>query len=309
MTYKIRNVQSAIKLYFIILLLPLIATGQSVSDTSYHFAIKRPMYQVGTGSAITFDESHNNPHTLKGAYYAFNKLLTGDGYVLKRTREQVTASILKNTNIYITVNAMADPSNWDLPTHSVFKDHEINEIYEWVKKGGSLFLITDHMPCPASVNKLAEKFGFNILNGFALRKGGAPEIFSRLGNNLHSNLITNTRGAVIDSIRIWGGTGFIVPKEASVISKLDENYTVYLPSKASEINYPSGAIPSVSGLGLVNGAFLKYGKGKVVVFGDSAPFTAQLQGIGSDKRGMNHVDASQNAQFLLNIIHWLDNKL
>lgn len=267
------------------------------------------MYKQGTGSVITFDESHNNPHTLKGTYYAFNKLLIEDGYVLKRTRERLTASILKNTDIYITVNAIYDPADWDLPTQSAFTDDEINEIHEWVEKGGSLFLVTDHMPCPASVNKLAESFGFNIVNGFALRKRGAPEMFSRLGNNLHSNLITNAQGGVIDSIRIWGGTGFIVPKEAEIISSLDENYTIYLPSKASEISYPSNTIPSISGLGLINGAFRSYGKGKVIVFGDSAQFTAQFQGIDNIKRGMNSDYAGQNAQFLLNIIHWLDNKL
>ena len=32
------------------------------------------------------------------------------------------------------------------------------------------------------------------------------------------------------------------------------------------------------GLGLVNGAFMEYGRGRIVVFGEAASFSAQLQG-------------------------------
>ena len=38
-------------------------------------------------------------------------------------------------------------------------------------------------------------------------------------------------------------------------------------------------------------------------------FTAQLAGPEKRKGGMNSEYASQNYQFLLNIIHWLDGKL
>ncbi len=58
---------------------------------------------------------------------------------------------------------------------------------------------------------------------------------------------------------------------------------------------------------LVQGAFMRYGEGRIVVFGEAAMFTAQLQG--KNKVGMNTKSASQNAQFLLNTIHWLDGVL
>ncbi|TCS83944.1 hypothetical protein EDD80_1241, partial [Anseongella ginsenosidimutans] len=97
---------------------------------------------------------------------------------------------------------------------------------------------------------------------------------------------------------------------AYVISLLGEDYSIYLPSDVSQIKRPlADTIPYISGRGLVNGAYLEFGKGRVVIFGDGAPFSAQLQGIKSKKRGMNHPGAPQNAQFLLNIIHWLDRKL
>lgn len=49
---------------------------------------------------------------------------------------------------------------------------------------------------------------------------------------------------------------------------------------------------------------MKYGKGRIVIFGEAAMFTAQLQG--KNKMGMNTKSASQNAQFLLNTLHWLN---
>ena len=53
----------------------------------------------------------------------------------------------------------------------------------------------------------------------------------------------------------------------------------------------------------------KFGKGKVVVFGEAAMFSAQLGGPDKIKFGMNNDIAPENFQLLLNIIHWLDGKL
>ena len=61
-----------------------------------------------------------------------------------------------------------------------------------------------------------------------------------------------------------------------------------------------------SGKGLSQGAYLEFGKGRVVVFGEGAMFTAQLAGPNRFKVGMNAKEASENYQLLLNIIHWLD---
>jgi len=61
--------------------------------------------------------------------------------------------------------------------------------------------------------------------------------------------------------------------------------------------------------GWSQGAYKKYGKGKIVVFGEAAMFTAQLAGPQKRKAGMNNEVAPENYQLLLNIIHWLDGKL
>lgn len=287
--------------------LPFILTAQQVPDTNYNFQIAKPQYIHGRGPVVSFDEHHNNPHTLKGGYYAFNKLLSNDGYTVRPIRNEITAAVLGDTKIYITANALYAPMDWDHPATSVFSDKEINAIHQWVEKGGRLFIITDHKALSGSVNALARKFGFNLIDGFAIRKDGQREIFSLQRNNLKACTITNVPGAKIDSIRIWGGTGFTAPRDAEIVSSLGEDYNIYIPEKVSDINHPIlDSTPRISGLNYANGAILKYGKGRVVLFAEGATFTAQLEGITSLKRGMNHPDAKQNAQFLLNIIHWLD---
>ena len=58
--------------------------------------------------------------------------------------------------------------------------------------------------------------------------------------------------------------------------------------------------------GWSQGAFKKHGKGRIVVFGEAAMFSAQLAGPNQIKMGMNNPVAPENYQLLLNIIHWLD---
>ncbi|QQT24566.1 hypothetical protein [Sphingobacterium spiritivorum] len=281
--------------------------GQQVADEQFSYPITAPRYRVGNGPLALFDEAHHNSVTLKGTYAAFSNLLIADGYRLLSTKDKISSDRLSDAKIYISVNAMFDPENWNLKPHSAFSEQEIEILRQWVYAGGSLFLVTDHMPCGGSVQALAATFGIQVVNGFALRKDGRPEIFSRDRKSLLSNEITNTSGEEIDSIMCWGGTGFLVPSSAHVISMLNEEYDIYLPDDVNKIkrSVPDN-IPRLSATGFVNGAYLRFGKGRVVIFGDAAPFSAQLQGIKSEKRGMNHPSAKQNAQFLLNIVHWLD---
>lgn len=284
------------------LLFPAFAMAQQVSDTAYHYPLAKPMYATNTGPLVLFDEGHNNPHTLKGRYAAFGDLLRQDGYKVEPGKEKLSRTYLQPAKIFVSANALYDRVNWDLPAGSAYSDEEVQALHDWVKDGGSLFLLTDHMPCGASVNAIALSFGFNVMNGFAARKDRQEEIFTKEKGNLRENVIT--RG--IDSLMIWGGTGFLAPAEAQIIATLDEGYEIFFPSRAGEI---TATTPKAPGLGFVNAASLVYGKGRVVIFGDGASFSAQLEGIYSNKRGMNHPKAGQNAPLLLNIMHWLDGKL
>jgi hypothetical protein len=61
----------------------------------------------------------------------------------------------------------------------------------------------------------------------------------------------------------------------------------------------------VPGAGLLQGAVLSHGRGRVAVFGEAAMFSAQLAGPNRNPMGMNAPHARQNPQFLLTVVHWL----
>ncbi|MCX6328148.1 MAG: DUF4350 domain-containing protein, partial [Bacteroidia bacterium] len=56
------------------------------------------------------------------------------------------------------------------------------------------------------------------------------------------------------------------------------------------------------------GAYMKFGKGRVVMFGEAEMFRAQLAGPSQTRVGMNSDYAEENYKLLLNIIHWLDKR-
>jgi hypothetical protein len=279
--------------------------GQQIADSAFTHVITTPSYPFGTGPVITLDEEHYNFHTLGGRYYPFAKLLRGDGYMLIPGTETFSEKSLSNTDILVIANALPDDGEWVLPTRSAFTDDEVSVVEEYVKSGGSLLLIADHMPFPGAAEKLAAAFGFTFVNGFAVPNVQRAETFSRKKGNLLTSSVTQGRSdnEIIDSILLFTGQGFMAPPSAQAFLLLDSSYTILLPERAWEF---SDDTPQRSGVGHVAGACMEYGKGKIVVMGEAAMFTAQLAGPQRQKVGMNHPSASQNPQLLLNIIHWLD---
>lgn len=208
--------------------------------------------------------------------------------------------------ILVVANALNKKNieDWSLPTPSAFTEVEIQAVVDWVKKGGSLFLIADHMPMPGAAESLAAEFGFKFYNGFAQhRSKRGSDIYSVKNKNLKINKITRGRNQseIIDSVATFTGQAFQIPQNAQPILVFDSNYIMRLPETAWEFNDNTKQIEIA---GFCQGAILKFGKGRVAVFGEAAMFTAQLSG--NNKFGLSAPEASQNLQFLLNIIHWLD---
>src|SRR5262249_47617723 len=63
--------------------------------------------------------------------------------------------------------------------------------------------------------------------------------------------------------------------------------------------------PRVPAEGMLQGATLAHGSGRVAAFGEAAMFSAQLSGPERRPMGMNMPTAPENPQFLLNVMHWL----
>jgi hypothetical protein len=288
-------------LFFV--LFPLFSEAQQVADTLYSPHIEQPAYKIGIGSVVLLDEAHNNFHTLSGRFKPFAKILEKDGYTVLPSSAPFTTDALSKGKILVIANALhaSNREQWNLPTPSAFTDEEIEIVNTWVKDGGSLFLIADHMPFPGAAEKLAASFGFKFYNGFAVQRGG-KDIFT-IDKGLMPSTLTKGRNEkeIVTSLQTFGGQAFEIPGDAVPVIILSEDFEVKIPQAAWQF---SKETETVDGKGLAQGAYMNYGKGRLVIFGEAAMFTAQLHG--RNKMGMNVKSASQNAQFLLNTIHWLD---
>lgn len=284
------------------------ANAQQIADTTFNPIIKNPAYKTSQGPVIFIDEAHNNFHTMSGRYQAFAKLLQKDGYLLKPFKQKFTKAGLEKGKILVISNALhkRNIDDWSLPTPSAFTEEEIKAVNQWVKNGGSLFLIADHMPLPGAAADLAASFGFKFYNGFALdtTKRGGVDMFYRAKGTLKSNAITNGRNKIeqIDSVGTFTGSGFEIPTTAEPILVFNSNFKMLMPQEAWQFTDDTPRLP-LEGFSQI--ACLKCGKGRIVVSGEAAMFTSQRAG-GGRSIGMGSPEVPQNQQLLLNIIHWLD---
>lgn len=283
-------------------------SAQQIADTSYNPIIEHPVYEQGQGPVIFIDEGHYNFHTREGRYLPFARLLEKDGYRVESNLSVFQTPQLNQCKILVVSNALhvSDTAEWALPTQSAFTPEEIKTLTQWVHEGGSLFLIADHMPMAGAASDLARSFGFKFTNGFAMNPSGSlPSIFSTLDKTLAVNTVTNGRNKEekVSRIGTFTGQAFQIPEDAIPILTFDETHINLLPEIAWEFNeHTRRQIIN----GWHQGAYKAFGKGRVVIFGEAAMFSAQLSGSNKFKFGMNHPDVPQNYQLLLNIIHWLD---
>jgi hypothetical protein len=297
---------------YLLMLLTAEVYSQQVADPDFHPLISKPAFAENKGPVILIDEAHFNFHTVSGRYLPFAEFLRRDGYVLKGSTERFSPGSLKGAKILVVANALAERNKeeWSLPTPSAFTDQEIVDLREWVKKGGSLLLIADHMPFPGAVENLAAEFGIKFSNGFAanLKTQGNPDVFSIENKMLQPNPILNGRNKneKVDSVTTFTGSAFRIEKGGNPLLVFSDAYVSLTPQVAWQF---SDKTPRTKINGWLQGATLKFGKGRIAVFGEAAMFSAQVAGPEKNKMGMNSPDAKQNPQFLLNVIHWLSGLL
>lgn len=287
---------------------PALAFAQQAVDTAFSAPVLHPAFAAGTGPVIVFDEAHGTFHRADRSYGAFTRLLRRDGYVVRVNASPFTSDALDSARVLVIVNPL-HPSNqhdWYLPTPSAFTPDEIRAVTGWVAAGGSLLLIADHMPFAGAAENLAAAFGIFFANGFAFDSTLAPFdlVFRRSDGSLASHAITNGHRPRerIDSIVTFTGSAFRVLVPAEPLLLLAPNLTVLMPEEAWLF---SKRTPRLSAAGMLQGAALRHGRGRVAVFAEAAMFTAQFIGPQRRHMGMNAPAAHQNAQFVLNVIHWL----
>ena len=312
---------------FAMSLVPCAWAQQVTAD--YRPVVRSPAHETGTGPLVLVDESHNNFHTISpmeipdanhdghitipGRLGAFRELLVADGYRVEPVTEGFSAQVLSRASILVISNALADANvdDWGLPNPSAFAPEEIAMIVDWVRGGGALLLIADHQPWPAAAADLALPLGLILNNGYA--SFGDPnarqETFTRADESLRDHPIvrgrTDSEGT--QSVMTFGGQAFR-PAPGAVVEPLlvfPLGSVLVMLQDPFAPEPPPEQIPSIRVDGMLQGAVLRVGLGRVAVFGEAAMFTAQVVGPERRPMGLNHPGAAQNAQFVVNVMHWL----
>jgi hypothetical protein len=273
------------------------------SDPGFAITVSSPAYPA-TGvlhPAVLIDEAHRNFHTASGRYQPFAGLLRSDGYVVSGNQQIFTPQALRNASVLVIADAMGPE---DHETRPAFTPEEELVVEEWVNNGGSLFLISDHSPFGSAVARLAQKFGVTMYWRFArddrFHDGWDNERldFSRSNGLLADNEITNGRSASERISRVVTFTGQSLTGPADTIPLLRLSDGAY-DWESRKVRFPAK--------GHLQALALSHGKGRLVVSGEAALFSAQVDPLGI-KFGMNR-KGNDDRQFLLNILHWLTHAL
>jgi hypothetical protein len=118
---------------------------------------------------VLVDAAHLNFHTADGGYTAFANLLRRDGYRVGSNAETFSAQALGRADVLVIANAMHEDSKEafaPLPSRPAFTEEEVAAVEQWVRGGGALLLIADHMPVAGHTATLAATFGVRFHNGF-----------------------------------------------------------------------------------------------------------------------------------------------
>jgi hypothetical protein len=290
------------------------ASAQQVPDLEFAPTIERPEYDNGRGPRVLVDAAHLNFHTADGGYTAFAILLRRDGYRVGSNTETFSAESLARADVLVIANAMHEDSKQGfapLPSRPAFTEAEVAAVELWVRRGGALLLVADHMPVAGHTETLAAAFGIRFHNGFALDAERNGEItFRRADGSLVPGLAADGRNPAerVERVTTFTGQAFRLDPDVAAEPSLllPDGYEVLLPEVAWQFSERTPRIPAAN---LLQGALVRHGEGRVAVFGEAAMFTAQVAGPQRIPAGMNAPQAPENARYLLNVMHWLGGTL
>ena len=320
-----RTILAYCALLFVFIASAVLAEGK-LYDPDYHPTVDKPAFDVGAGPLVLIDEAHNNYHTCGGRYHVLCELLKNDGYVVKSNKDSLSAEVLADARVLVIANALnaknvTEDENWKTPILPAFSPAEVKALTEWVEGGGSLLLIADHMPFPGAIAEIAAQFdviwqtafAFAADFDFAHAKGNPNMINFKLspgpsGGKGHAHPVFAGRngGEAVQYSTSFTGSAFRLKpsSEAQPLMELGEG-TLLLYPMASQEQTPW--TPTALGVGLLQGAALEYGEGRVIFMAEAAMFAARIANFISPgfKMGMSNEDAPYNKQFTLNMFHWM----
>jgi hypothetical protein len=292
---------------FALLALATPAAAQQEVDSHYRPKVSRPAYPAA-GPVVAVDEAHRNFHTLGGRYAPFGKLLEADGYRPQPSSAPFSAASLRGVDVLVIANALPGA-----PGASAFDEAEIAQVRQWVEGGGSLLLIADHAPFGRAASALAAAFGVEMGTGYAVaRQWGkvtANIDFSGGGLGDHPILHGRDSGERIRHVQSFTGQ--------SLSTASGDAALLILPADAIEVADPPAigalrrgeTVPGRRVGGRPQAVALAVGKGRLVVAGEAAMFSAQVIHFPGGQTERMGLWAADDEKFALNVLHWLSRLL
>jgi hypothetical protein len=276
------------------------AAGQQVVNPNADMSVPRPAYRAEQGPRVLIDEGHANFHTVGGRYAPFAALLRNDGYRVAANPGAFTAAGLADADILVIANAAPAASA------SAFTPEEVAAVRAWVEGGGALLLIADHKPFAGAASALGEAFGVHCRDAYAVNPGSRGADIFRTAAGLSDHVIVTGAGgdAAVTQLRTFTGSAFDAPAARPLVT-LGEGFQLITGAGVIRVD-PNDR--SNSAAGLLQGAALEAGRGRVVVMGEAAMFTSQLAGPEQRVMGIGAPGTEQNKQFALNLMHWLSRR-
>lgn len=288
-------------------------TGQK-ADVTFVPSVAAPSVTGGVAPTVCIDEAHYNAHTASGLYRPFARLLEADGYKVVALDRRLSHGVAQYCRVLVIVNPAGGKTyklfGLNLPTKSrerrpdpAFTSTEIDTVRTWVQRGGSLLLVADHPPFGSSASTLSAAFGVNMSAGFTEAANSDPAgrdpsqlLYSREDRLIGDHPVTNGRSGRerISKIITYTGQSLLAPGGTALLL-LGDSAVDHVPGSTGFESRPAG--------GRAQGIALETGKGRVVVLGEAAMLTAQVDDKGN-RFGMQQ-PGNDNAQFALNIVHWL----
>src|SRR4051812_3512216 len=286
-------------------LLPFLLAGvchaQHVVDPEFKPIVDQPTF-TKTFPRVLFDEGHNNALTRMGRYKPFADLIELDGYQIVLGRKILNREALDTFKIYVIVDPLGaedvDDQGAEKPA---FADNECDAVREWVKAGGSLLLIADGPPFASAAEIMAKRFGVDFSKS-NLREANNQETatagwltYSRENKLLgeHPIVAGRNESEKINRVVTYGGQSL----------KGGEGSSLFLKVAANQAN----AADNDNAADRAQAIAIKFGKGRVVVLGESAMLSAQVTLPERTPMGIN--STNDNKQLALNIMHWLSGLL
>ena len=275
------------------------------ADTVYDAAIARPAFTRDRGPTVAIDEAHANFHTSTGRYRPFAELLRNDGFRVKANRVPFSDSGLAGVQVLVIANALGQ-FRVGQPAVPAFDVAEEDALVAWVRRGGRLLLIADHEPMGTAAKRLAARFGVDMSSG---RTTDDPHsdwtsgsstwlVFQRdTGAKIGEHPITAGRDSSerIRRVVTFTGQSLSVPSGATALLQL---------AAGAEDVIDGRRVPAA---GRAQALAMRFGEGRVVVFGEAGLFTAQVASApGRPSRRFGFTwPGNDDRQLAINTVRWL----